>query len=139
VSLPRLKRVSHLGLAVRDLEAAIRLYSDVFGLELDHRWTAEADGMEAASFRIGDVNIELMQPTRDDSPVARFLAKRGEGLHHVAYEVGDVGSVLREVRSAGLETIDQAPRAGGDGRTRIGFLHPKSMLGVLTELEQHAG
>jgi methylmalonyl-CoA/ethylmalonyl-CoA epimerase len=139
LSGPRLKRVSHLGLAVHDLDAAIRLYRDVFGLELDHRWTADADGMEAAAFKLGEITIELMQPTRDDSPVAKFLAKRGEGLHHVAYEVGDVGTVLREVRSAGLETIDAEPRVGGDGRTRIGFVHPKSMLGVLTELEQHAG
>lgn len=131
-----MKRVSHLGLAVRDLEAAVRLYRDVFGLELEHRWVAEADQMEAASFRVGDVEIELMRPLAADSPVGRFIEKRGEGIHHVAYKVEDVSAALASARAAGLETIDEAPRRGGDGRTRVGFLHPRSTGGVLTELEE---
>jgi len=131
-----LRRVSHLGLAVRDLDGAIRLYEEVFGLTVQHRWVARADGIEAASFRVGDMEIELMQPLAEDSPVGRFLARRGEGVHHVAYEVDDVGDALNRARQAGLETIDQQPRPGGDGRTLVGFLHPRTTLGVLTELEE---
>jgi len=99
---------------------------------------AREDGLEAASFKIGDVEIELMQPLGADTPVGRFIAKRGEGLHHVAYKVDDVAQVLTAVREAGLETIDTKPRSGGDGRTRVGFLDPKSTMGVLTELEEDA-
>src|SRR5262245_31740438 len=131
-----LRRISHLGLAVRDLEAAIRLYEEVFGLRISHRWVSEADRMRAASFRVGDLEIELMQPLEEDSPVGRFIARRGEGLHHVAYRVDDVADALRRARAAGLETIDQEPRAGGDGLTRIAFLHPRSTFGVHTELEE---
>jgi methylmalonyl-CoA/ethylmalonyl-CoA epimerase len=131
-----LKQISHLGFAVKDLDHAIELYERAFGLEVKHRWIARDDGMEAASFRIGDVEIELMQPLGADTPVGRFIAKRGEGLHHVAYKVDDVAQVLDAVREAGLETIDTKPRRGGDGRTRVGFLHPNSTMGVLTELEQ---
>jgi methylmalonyl-CoA epimerase len=133
-----LKRISHLGLAVKDLDAAIRLYEQVFGLRVAHRWVAEADRMEAASFRVGDMEIELMQPLDDDSPVGRFIARRGEGIHHIAYRVDDVADALDRAREAGVATIDQEPRAGADGRTRIGFLHPRSTFGVLTELEQEA-
>lgn len=130
------KRISHLGLAVKDLDAAIQLYEQVFGLRIAHRWVAEADRMEAASFRVGDLEIELMQPLEDDSPVGRFIARRGEGIHHIAYRVDDVADALHRARDAGVATIDQEPRPGGDGRTRIGFLHPRSTFGVLTELEQ---
>src|SRR5437763_14772861 len=133
-----LRRISHLGLAVRDLDAAIRLYEQVFGLKAVHRWVAGGDRMEAATFRIGDLEIELMQPLEADSPVGRFLARRGEGIHHIAYRVDDVGEALEKARLAGLQTIDQAPRAGGDGHTLVGFLHPRSTFGVLTELEQDA-
>ena len=94
--------------------------------------------MEAASFRIGDLEIELMQPLEDDSPVGRFIARRGEGIHHIAYRVDDVADALERAREAGVATIDEQPRSGGDGRTRIGFLHPRSTFGVLTELEQEA-
>jgi methylmalonyl-CoA epimerase len=130
------KRISHLGLAVKDLDAAIQLYEQVFGLEVAHRWVAETDRMEAATFRVGELEIELMQPLEDDSPVGRFIAKRGEGIHHIAYRVDDVADALHRARGAGVATIDEEPRAGGDGRTRIGFLHPRSTFGVLTELEQ---
>ncbi|HEX6548203.1 MAG TPA: methylmalonyl-CoA epimerase [Candidatus Dormibacteraeota bacterium] len=134
-----IERVSHLGIAVTDLEAAIRLYRDVFGLEPSHRWVAEADRMEACSFDIGGVEIELMQPLEADSPVGKFIAKRGEGIHHVAFRVDDVAAALRRAQEAGLEPIDREPREGGDGRTRIGFLHPKSTQGVLMELEEDVG
>ena len=130
------KRISHLGLAVRDLDAAIQLYEQVFGLRIAHRWVAEADRMEAATFRVGDLEIELMQPLEEDSPIGRFIARRGEGIHHIAYRVDDVADALGRAREAGVATIDQVPRPGGDGRTQIGFLHPRSTFGVLTELEQ---
>jgi methylmalonyl-CoA/ethylmalonyl-CoA epimerase len=131
-----LRRVSHLGLAVKDLDAAVRLYEDVFGLEVERRWVAEADQMEAAAFRVGDLEIEIMQPLAADSPVGRFIARRGEGIHHIAYKVDDVGKALSRARDSGIETIDELPREGGGGRTRIGFLHPRGTLGVLTELEE---
>jgi methylmalonyl-CoA/ethylmalonyl-CoA epimerase len=131
-----LRQVSHLGLAVKDLDEAIRLYERVFGLRVEHRWVAEADRMEAASFRIGELEIELMQPLEDDSPVGRFIARRGEGIHHIAYKVDDVAEALDAAREAGVETVDERPRPGGDGQTRIGFLHPRSTFGVLTELEE---
>ena len=131
-----IERLSHLGIAVNDLEAAIRFYRDVLGLEPVHRWVAERDRMEACSFRVGDVEIELMQALEPDSPVGKFVAKRGEGIHHVAFKVDDAGAALRRVQEAGLETVDQEPRTGGDGRTRIGFLHPRSTGGVLMELEE---
>jgi methylmalonyl-CoA epimerase len=131
-----LRRISHLGLAVKDLDAAVRLYEGVFGLKVEHRWVAEADQMEAASFRVGDLEIELMQPLTADSPVGRFIARRGEGIHHVAYKVDDVAEALASARSSGIETIDERPRVGGGGSTRIGFLHPRSTFGVLTELEE---
>ncbi|MBJ7601907.1 MAG: methylmalonyl-CoA epimerase [Candidatus Dormibacteraeota bacterium] len=134
-----IKAISHLGLAVRDLDEAIQLYEQVFGVKVSHRWVAEQDRMEAAAFKIGEVEIELMQPLGEDSPVGRFIDKRGEGIHHIAYKVADVQKALSEARANGLETIDQVPRRGGDGKTKIGFLHPRSTHGVLTELEQDAG
>jgi methylmalonyl-CoA epimerase len=131
-----IKRLSHIGFAVKDLDAAVKLYHEVFGLRPLHRWHAAADRMDAASFQVGDVEIELMQPTSEDSPIAKFIGKRGQGIHHVAYKVDDVADALQRASSAGVETIDKEPRAGGDGKTRIGFLHPKSTMGVLTELEE---
>src|SRR5437588_6604437 len=121
-----IRRISHLGIAVRNLDAAIALYRDVFGLEPERRWVAEADRMEAASFRVGDVGIELMQPLEEESPVGRFITRRGEGLHHVAYQVDDVAEALRTAGDAGVELIDAVPRPGGGGGTLVGFLHPKS-------------
>ena len=131
-----IRKLSHLGIAVSDLEAAIRLYRDVLGLEPAHRWVAEADRMEACSFHVGDVEIELMQPLEPDSPVGKYIAKRGEGVHHVAFKVDDVAGALDRALAGGLETVDKAPRPGGDGKTLIGFLHPKSTGGVLMELEE---
>jgi methylmalonyl-CoA/ethylmalonyl-CoA epimerase len=133
-----IRSISHLGLAVTDLEAAIVRYRDVLGFTLERRWTSEPEGMEAAELRSGEARVELMQPTRPDSPVGKFLAKRGEGVHHVCYAVDDVARALAEARDHGLETIDATPRVGSDGRTRVGFLHPRSVGGVLVELEAPA-
>ena len=131
-----IKRISHLGFAVKDLDQAIELYEEVFGARVTHRFESAQDRMRAATIRVGDLEIELMQPTQDDSPVGKFIAKRGEGIHHVCYKVDDVAGALHRAADHGVETIDKEPRAGAGGRTRVGFLHPKGTLGVLTELEE---
>lgn len=128
-------RIHHIGVAVADLDASIRLYTSALGAELVQRATNEKEGLEAAFLRVGDGEIELMAPLRDDSPVGKFMAKRGPGLHHVAYGVTDIDESLAEARDAGLELIDNEPRVGMHG-TRIAVVHPKSLEGVLTELVQ---
>jgi methylmalonyl-CoA/ethylmalonyl-CoA epimerase len=128
-----LRQVQHIGIAVRDLEAAVRLYEGVFGARIDHREHSESEQMDVATFRVGEIEIELMQPTAEDSAVGRFIAKRGEGIHHVAYRVDDIVASLASAREAGLETLDREPRPGLDG-TRVAFIHPRSVNGVLTEL-----
>jgi methylmalonyl-CoA/ethylmalonyl-CoA epimerase len=125
-------RIHHIGVAVADLDESIRIYTAALGAELRHRATNEKEGLEAAFLRVGDGEIELMSPLRDDSPVGKFVAKRGPGLHHVAYAVTDIDRSLAEAREAGLELIDSEPRIGMHG-TRIAFVHPKSLEGVLTE------
>ena len=119
-------------MAVADLDASIELYTRALGAELLHRASSESEGIEAALLRVGSDEIELMSALRDDSPVGKFMAKRGPGLHHVAYGVKDIDLALAEARAAGLELIDAAPRIGLNGR-RIAFVHPKSLGGVLTE------
>ena len=115
-----------------DLDESVRLYRSAFGAELVHRATNEKEGLEAAFLRVGDGELELMAALRDDSPVGKFLAKRGPGLHHVAYGVTDIVQALTDAREAGLELIDAEPRMGMHG-ARIAFVHPKSLNGVLTE------
>jgi methylmalonyl-CoA/ethylmalonyl-CoA epimerase len=128
-----LSRIHHVGIAVADLDESIRMYESVFGAETVHRAVNEKEGLEAAFMRTGDGEVELMSALREDSPVGKFLAKRGPGLHHVAFAVDDIEQALAEARAAGVELIDAEPRMGMHG-TRIAFLHPKSMGGVLTEL-----
>jgi methylmalonyl-CoA/ethylmalonyl-CoA epimerase len=128
-----LSRIHHVGVAVTDLDEAIRLYETAFGAEVVHRATSEKEGLEAALIRTGAGEVELMSAIREDSPVGKFLARRGAGLHHVAYAVDDIEQALAEARAAGVELIDAEPRVGLNGK-RIAFLHPKSMGGVLTEL-----
>jgi methylmalonyl-CoA/ethylmalonyl-CoA epimerase len=122
-----------VGVAVADLDESIRLYTGVFGASLVQRMTNEKEGLEAAFLRMGDTELELMASLREDSPVGKFIAKRGPGLHHVAYAVTDIVKKLTEAREAGLELIDTTPRIGMHG-ARIAFIHPKSAGGVLTEL-----
>lgn len=124
--------IHHIGVAVADLDESIRLYRSALGAELVHRAASETEGLEAALLRIGDGEIELMAPLREDSPVGRFIARRGPGLHHVAYGVTDIKAALSAARATGLELIDSVPRIGLHGK-RIAFVHPKSMGGVLTE------
>jgi methylmalonyl-CoA/ethylmalonyl-CoA epimerase len=126
-------RIHHVGVAVADLDASIRLYESALGATLVHRAKSDREGLEAAFMRTGTGEVELMTATRDDSPVGKFLAKRGPGLHHVAFAVDDIVAALAEAKSAGVELIDAEPRMGMHG-ARIAFLHPKTMGGVLTEL-----
>jgi len=125
-------KIHHVGVAVEDLEAAIELYTNNFGAELTHRASNEKDGLTAAFLRAGEAEVELMQPLREDTPVGKFLANRGPGLHHIAIAVNDIHQAIAEARANGLEMIDQEPRIGLHG-TRIAFVHPKSVGGVLTE------
>lgn len=126
-------RIHHVGVAVADLDESIRIYQSALGAELVHRATNEKEGLEAAFLKVGDGEVELMAPLREDTPVGKFLAKRGPGLHHVAYAVADIDKALAGARASGVELIDSEPRIGMHG-TRIAFLHPKSVGGVLTEL-----
>jgi methylmalonyl-CoA/ethylmalonyl-CoA epimerase len=126
-------RIHHVGLAVADLDESVELYRSVFGAALVHRATNQEEGLEAAFLKLGDAELELMAALREDSPVGRFIAKRGTGIHHVAYAVDDIQKALDQARAAGLELIDAQPRMGMHG-ARIAFVHPKSVGGVLTEL-----
>lgn len=125
--------IHHLGLAVEDLDAALATYERLFGAEVEHRATVEDQGVRAASLRIGDGRVELLEPLAEDTPVGRFLAKRGPGMHHVAYEVSDLEATLRELARAGAELIDEQPRAGLFG-LEVAFVHPDSVHGVLSEV-----
>ena len=126
-------KLHHVGIAVDDLDVSIELYESAFGAVLVHRAMNEGEGLEAAFMSTGQGEVELMSATRDDSPVGKFLAKRGPGLHHVAYAVEDIDSALARAREAGMQLIDETPRRGMHG-TRIAFVHPRSVGGVLTEL-----
>jgi methylmalonyl-CoA/ethylmalonyl-CoA epimerase len=128
-----LNRIYHLGYAVEDIEAASRFYRENFGAEPTEPEVIEEQGIVAVMFRVGESMIELVQPTRPDSPVGRFLERRGEGVHHVAYEVDDLDAALMELINNGVELVDEEPRTGVGG-TRVAFVHPKGAFGVLTEL-----
>jgi methylmalonyl-CoA epimerase len=130
---PLLTEIDHVAIAVHDLEAAIAWYRDVFGATVEHREVVESDGVDEALLRVADSYIQLLTPTRDDSPVAKYLEKRGEGLHHVGYRVGDCGAALEAVRASGGRVIDDAPRPGSRG-TIVAFVHPKTSFGTLIEL-----
>ena len=125
-------KLHHVGVAVTDLDESIALYRDLFQAELVHRQRNEKEGLEAAFLRVGDAELELLSPLREDSPVGKFVARRGPGLHHVAYATADIERSLADASAAGLELIDATPRMGMHG-SRIAFVHPKSVGGVLTE------
>jgi methylmalonyl-CoA epimerase len=127
--------IDHIGIAVADLDAAIAIHRDTYGMPLVHRETVAEQGVEAALLDVGESHVELLAPLAPDTPVGRFLEKRGPGLHHVAYRVDDVAATLDELRAAGLRLIDEAPRTGIRG-SRVAFLHPSASGGVLTELVQ---
>jgi methylmalonyl-CoA/ethylmalonyl-CoA epimerase len=125
--------IHHLGVAVDDLDAAVSTYERFFGAEVEHRATVPEQGVEAAAVRVGTGLVELLEPLEADTPVGRFLAKRGPGMHHVAYEVEDVAAALRGLAGEGAELIDEQPRAGLFG-LEVAFVHPDSVHGVLSEV-----
>ena len=128
-----LNRLDHVGIAVSDLTAARGFYEGVLGLRPAHEEVIEDQGVHEVLYRMGDAWVQLVAPLGPDTPVGRFLEKRGEGLHHVGYSVANVSTALSELRAAGVETVDDAPRIGSGG-TRVAFAHPKSAHGVLIEL-----
>lgn len=134
-SSPLLTEIDHVAIAVRDLEAAIDYYRRAFGAEVEHREVVESDGVEEALLKVADSFIQLTTPTRPDSPIAKSLDKRGEGLHHIGYRVADCGEALAAVVAAGGTAIDKAPRPGSRGTT-VAFVHPKGSFGTLIELVQ---
>lgn len=125
--------IHHLGVAVPDLDEAIETYTRLFGATLEHRAIVPGQGVEAAAVLIGDSRVELLAPTADDTPVGRFLARRGPGLHHVAYVVDDLAAALADLAAAGAQLIDESPRAGLFG-LQVAFVHPDAVHGVLTEV-----
>jgi methylmalonyl-CoA/ethylmalonyl-CoA epimerase len=125
--------IHHLGVAVDDLDSALETYERLFGAEVEHQATIDEQGVRAASLRIGDGRVELLEALGQETPVGRFLAKRGPGMHHVAYEVNDLRATLAELTREGAELIDEEPRAGLFG-LEVAFLHPDSVHGVLSEV-----
>jgi methylmalonyl-CoA/ethylmalonyl-CoA epimerase len=132
-----LSAIDHIGVAVHDIDESLPLYRDALGMPLVHRETVAEQGVDAVLLDVGDGHIELLAPLGPDTAVGKFLAKRGPGLHHVAYRVADVEATLRALRSAGIRLIDEQPRTGIRG-SRVAFLHPASTGGVLTEIVQPA-
>ncbi|MFM7411229.1 MAG: methylmalonyl-CoA epimerase [Acidimicrobiia bacterium] len=130
-----LTEIDHVAIAVNDLEAAIDYYQRAFGAEVDHREVVESDGVEEALLKVAESYVQLLTPTRPDSPVAKAIEKRGEGLHHIGYRVADCGAALAAMIAAGAKAIDQAPRPGSRGTT-VAFIHPKGSFGTLIELVQ---
>ena len=127
------KSLNHIGIAVRSIEDQQAFYGGALGLEFENIEDVPSQKVRVAFFRAGDIRIELLEPTSDDSPVAKFIEKRGEGLHHVAYTVDDIQARIEEFKESGLRMIDETPRPGAH-HMQIAFLHPKSSHGVLTEL-----
>jgi methylmalonyl-CoA epimerase len=130
---PPLASVAHIGLAVADLDEALAFYRDVLGISPDEQ--REVDGARSVALRAGDVDIELLCPMTTDGPVAKFLARRGPGIHHICYRVPDLERALQLCREHGYQLVDQTPRTGRDGH-RIAFVHPKSTAGALVELTE---
>jgi methylmalonyl-CoA/ethylmalonyl-CoA epimerase len=126
-------RIHHVGMAVADLDEAVATYERLFGGSVEHRGTLEDQGVEAVSVRLGEGRVELMASLGEETPVGKFIAKRGPGMHHVAYEVADLPAALHELADRGAELIDEAPRSGLFG-LQVAFVHPDSMHGVLSEL-----
>lgn len=131
-------RIDHIGVAVEDIDAAIALYRDSFEMELAHRETVESQGVEAVLLDVGEGHVELLAPLGPDTPVGKYLAKNGTGLHHVAYAVDDIDATLEKLAAAGLQLIDTEARVGIRD-SRVAFIHPRSTGGVLTEIVEPAG
>jgi methylmalonyl-CoA epimerase len=130
-----LTEIDHVAIAVRDLDAAVDYYRATYGVDVEHREVVERDGVEEALLRVADSYVQLLTPTRDDSPVAKWMEKRGEGIHHVGYRVDDCAVALDRVKAQGHQVIDAVPRPGSRGTT-VAFVHPKTAFGTLIELVQ---
>ena len=130
-----LTEIDHIAIAVKDLEAAIAYYQNAFGATVDHREVVESDGVEEALLKVAESYIQLLTPTRPDSPVAKSLEKRGEGLHHIGYRVNNCAEALAAMIAAGATPLDKAPRPGSRGTT-VAFIHPHGSFGTLIELVQ---
>jgi methylmalonyl-CoA epimerase len=130
-----LTEIDHVAIAVRDLEAAIEWYEEAFGATVEHRETVDSDGVEEALLAVADSYVQLLTPTTDESPVAGYLDKKGEGIHHIGYRVDDCAAALQAVKDSGGRVIDKAPRPGSRGTT-VAFVHPKTSFGTLIELVQ---
>lgn len=130
-------RIDHIGVAVEEIEPALELYRDGFQLEVAHREVVEEQGVEAVLLDVGENHVELLAPLSPDTPVGKFLAKQGPGLHHVAYQVSDIDATLHALKQAGMQLIDQQPRIGIRG-SRVAFMHPRATAGVLTEIVEPA-
>ena len=130
-----LTEIDHVAIAVADLEAAIDYYQRAFGATVDHREVVESDGVEEALLKVAESYVQLLTPIRDDSPVAKYLEKKGEGIHHIGYRVDDCAAALEAVKAQGGRVIDEAPRPGSRGTT-VAFVHPKAAFGTLIELVQ---
>ena len=130
-----LTEIDHVAIAVKDLEAAIAYYQSAFGATVDHREVVESDGVEEALLKVAESYIQLLTPTRPDSPVAKAIEKRGEGLHHIGYRVNNCAEALAAMIAAGATPIDKTPRPGSRGTT-VAFMHPKGSFGTLIELVQ---
>ena len=135
MSDPVVTEIDHVAIAVRDLDGAVEYYRDTYGVEPVHREVVDKDGVEEVLLRVADSYVQLLTPVRDDSPVAKYLDKKGEGIHHVAYRVDDVAAALDRVKAEGHQVIDEAPRPGSRGTT-VAFVHPKAIFGTLIELVQ---
>lgn len=133
-----MRRIDHVGIAVRSIAESMRLWKDALGLEVGGTETIESEGVEAVFLQIGESRIELLEPIRTDSPVRRFIDKRGEGFHHISLHAADIEATLERLRSAGVKILGEAPRPGAGG-SRVAFLHPKSCGGVLVELVEKKG
>lgn len=130
-----MKKLEHIGIAVSDLDAAEILFAKLLGTPSYKRESVDSEGVITSFFKVGDIKIELLAATTDDSPIAKFIAKKGEGLHHLAFEVDDIDSAIRQKQSEGYQAINDEPKDGADNK-RIAFLHPKSTGSVLVELCQ---
>jgi methylmalonyl-CoA/ethylmalonyl-CoA epimerase len=130
-----MRKIDHLGIVVRDLDAALAHWAGLLGIEAVHREVVEDQGVEVAKFPVGESSVELITPVKEGTGIAKFLEKRGEGIHHVCYAVPDLAAELARLAASGVALIDEKPRVGAGGDL-IAFLHPKSTNGVLTELKQ---
>ena len=128
-----LTEIDHVAIAVNDLPAAVAWYEDNLGATVEHREVVDSDGVEEALLKVADSYVQLLTPTNDESPVAKYLAKKGEGLHHIGYRVADCGKALESIKANGGRVIDEAPRPGSRGTT-VAFVHPKTSFGTLIEL-----